>query len=396
MRERRGRERRGRGRRRADAWQETADPVPLADAAVADELAREAAGPFGYKRPARELLARFGGEGDDARRRATAALQLSGVVADPPLAEAAPHQFVQLRRATAAPGVAPAPPAAAAPARADAFPTADAPVPPAAGSRAAAAPPAAGAPEAEAAPPAQPAAARPLARIAGLLRAGYSIRRRPAAGPAPDVPRNRRIAAGALGLGALALLMVVVVLLRSLAGDGDETVDALPAGTTATQTTAPASTATAPAPSRTTSAAPRTHTTTAPPARTSRTTAAPARTPTPTPPAPAGTATTATRAVTDATPKPRRRPATVRLRIVPTEPSYVCVADADSGRTLVNEVLEAPYVVRRPKLILRVGVGTARIDANGRPIRVPVAPGAFELTPAATRPLPGDRLVCGG
>ena len=353
------RERRSRGRRRADAWQETADPVPLADAAVAEELAREAAGPFGYKRPARELLARFGGQDGDARRRATAALELSGVVADPPLAEAAPHQFVQLRRAGTAP-------AGAAGARAAASAPAGEPASAAAGYRATASAPAGEpGPEAEAAPP---ASARPLQRIAGLLRASYGVRRRPAAGPAPDVPRNRRIAAGALGLGALALLMDVFVLLRSLAGDGDETVDSLPAGTTESRTTAPAS-STPVAPARTTSATP----------------AAPTRTTAAAPPPAA-----------DAGPRPRPRPATVRLRVVPTEPSYVCVADAVTGRTLVNEVLEAPYVVRRPKLILRVGVGTARIDANGRPIRVPVAPGAFELTPAGARPLPGDRRVCGG
>lgn len=79
-------------------------------AATADAygLAREAANPFGRKVAAGVLLERFGGAGDDEERRdrTAAALELVGLVADPPLSVAEPHQLVHLR--LAAPYAAPA------------------------------------------------------------------------------------------------------------------------------------------------------------------------------------------------------------------------------------------------------------------------------------------------
>ena len=84
----------------------------------------------------------------------------------------------------------------------------------------------------------------------------------------------------------------------------------------------------------------------------------------------------------------------MRLRVVPSEEMYVCIGDG-AGTTLWEGMLTGPYEARRARLIIRVGVATARITANGRPVRVTTAPGAFELTPTAIRELPGDQLVCG-
>lgn len=99
MREAGARDLLGRLRRaRPGEWRKAADAVPLDDALAGAELAREAATPFGFKRPAHELLAHFGGDGPEGRRRAIAALTLAGVVADPPLVDAAPHQKSEAKR----------------------------------------------------------------------------------------------------------------------------------------------------------------------------------------------------------------------------------------------------------------------------------------------------------
>ena len=322
--------------------------IPPADAAAAAELAREAATPFGYRRPARELLAAFGGSGEEERRRATAALARIGIAAEPSLSTAAPDQFVQLRRAAAAPSAA----AASAPPVGRSVADGATPEP-----RAAAAAPRGGA--------RVPAAQRVAARFA----------------PTAPVTSDRRIAAGALGLGALLVVLVLAVALRGLAGDGDSAATALPP-----DDPAPAAAATATAPAA------------AAPERSERG-AAEAAPPTAT--APAAAAERSERGAAEATPPAAahagaRRPAprAVRLTVVPAEPSYLCVADG-AGRTLWEGMRTGPYVVRGPKLIVRVGVASARIAADGRPVRVTTAPGAFELTPRAIRPLPGDAHVCG-
>jgi hypothetical protein len=323
------------------AWREAGAPVTVADAAAATELAQEAATPFGYRRPARELLAAFGGEDDDARRRATAALALAGIAADPPLDSAAPTAYVHLRRTAATAGRPATPPASAPPA---------APTPPATPDSVAqdgSIPHSSTESRPPQGPPAEP--------VRGSARRTPATQRMAARfAPQAPVTRDRRIAAGALGLGALAVVMVVAIAFRGAAGDPDTAAEALPPGPAATQTSTAARST--PAPDK-----PDTH------------------------------------ATTPATPPPARpaRPRTVRLRVVPTEPAYVCIADG-AGATLWEGMLTGPYAVRRKKLVIRVGVATAKITANGRPVRVTTAPGAFELTPAGVRELSGDALVCGG
>jgi hypothetical protein len=319
------------------AWQEAGDAVGLDDALAAAALAREAQTPFGLKRPAGELLDRFGGDSPEGRRRATAALALAGVAADPPLVSAEPSQWIQLRRA-----------AAAAPA--------------------AAAPSVAPAPEPAPAPTEEPP---PTPR-----RTSWAVRTAAKHAPTGPVTRERRFAAGALGLVALLLVMVGAVVLRNAVGDDGGTADALPTTTTAAAV-APATT-------------PRTPRTTPPPATTRRARPRPAATP----PA-ARTAPAVPPTITQPTAPPRARPRTVRLVIAPTEPSYVCIADGRSGATVFEGMLTGRYAVSRASLILRVGVATARIGVDGRPLTIDSAPSAYRLTPAGVSGLPDDRPVCG-
>lgn len=346
-------ERLGLLRTTAGAWQEATEAVPVDDLVAASALAREAATPFGYKRPARELLEQFGGDTPDGRRRAAAALTFVGIAAEPPLGAVQPFQWVQLRRAAAAPaGSVVTPQQALVPPPAPATP----------GPQAAAVEPPADTASPAFEPPAAPEPAPPAPRGRRSLRPADVAARHAPTGP---VTRERRFAAGALGLVALVVVMVAAVLLRSLAGDSGGTADALPTGTTPPATVASASTTAKPAAA-------------AKPVR---------RAPLPGT-RPAGHA--ARRSTTAAA------PATVRLQIAPTESSYICIADAGSGRTLFEGMLSQPYEVSGAKLILRVGVATARITANGRPLTINSAPSAYELSPAGVRGLPGDRPVCGG
>ncbi|MBB4664637.1 hypothetical protein [Conexibacter arvalis] len=409
-----------------------APAVPPADAAAAAALAREAATPFGYRRPAAELLASFGGTGAEERRRATVALAAAGIAADPPLTDAEPAQFIQLRRIEAV-----APPAHDGGRPAAVADTAD---PGGGSSHRSTAARGADSP-APTSPPVAPDRPRPAAeRVAARFA------------PSAPIARDRRLAAGATGLAALAVVIVLAVALRGMTDDGDRAASALPpephaaadttasapAPTTPARTTAtvspdgrpPRTTATIPAASdgrqsRTTATTPA-----APARRPARTTAtspaAPARRPsrtTATSPAASGgrqarpTATTpaaparrpsratATPHVASTTrgrgtappataPSSRPSPRAVTLRIVPSEESYVCIADG-SGATVWEGMLTGPYTARKRKLTIRVGVATARITANGRAVRVTKAPGAFELTPRGIRELPGDARVCG-
>lgn len=298
-------------------------PTPPAvapeDAAAAAELARAAASPFGYRQPARALLARFG-DGPDAARRATAALARAGVAAEPPLERAAPEQLVLLRRV-------------------------------------------------------------------GQNREPVTV-----------APRQRlRVAAA--GLAALVAVLVASALLRGVVGDGGERASDLPPGAPA----AAATTATAATPSRTTTATPsRTVATPSPDDATPAEAAAPG----------AGTERPLSQGDTQSETQgdtrrserdPRRGgadgaatapPRAVALRIVPTERSYVCVTDG-GGAPLYEGILTEPYAVKRPRLIVRVGVATARITANGRPVPITTAPATVELTRRAIRPLSDDVRYCG-
>jgi len=199
----RSRRPRGRAPRSAPAATPAVE-IPLNDLAAATALANEAASPFGYLRPAHELLAQFGGEEGAARTgaharaeadavagaaaradavaRANAALAAVGIAADPPLATAPPASLVRLRAAdvSALPEIA-----------------------------------------AQAAPAAKPHEAQPdEPDAAGPEPKRVSWAQRTAARHTPTGPvtRARQLGTAALGLAALIVLIVAVVVLRAIAG----------------------------------------------------------------------------------------------------------------------------------------------------------------------------------
>jgi hypothetical protein len=86
----------------------------------------------------------------------------------------------------------------------------------------------------------------------------------------------------------------------------------------------------------------------------------------------------------------------VRLRIVPSESSYVCIADGVGGRTVWEGMLTGPYEARGRRLVLRVGVATVRVTVDGRRLPINSAPSAYLMTPRGVSGLPAGRPVCGG
>ncbi|HEY4279315.1 MAG TPA: hypothetical protein VGM91_13915 [Conexibacter sp.] len=298
----------GRRHARANGPAVAAPPVPAEDLAAAVELAREAASPFGYLRPARELLAHFGGK-DDAVARATAALAAVAIAADPPLATVDPTRLVRLRRADIR-------------AIADVGPAA----------------------------PLADTDTDPLSSEPEAARSRSSWAQRTAARHAPEGPvsSERRVVVGALGFAALVVLIAAAVFLRSVAGPGKAHASAAPANSVPPVATADA----------------------ASPVEHSRAPAAPVSA------------------------KHSAAPATVSLKIVPTERTYLCVADG-SGATKYEVTGTQPYSATGRRLFLRIGTITAHVTANGRAIPLTNAPTAFELTPGHVRELASSAGVCG-
>jgi cytoskeleton protein RodZ len=93
-------------------------------------------------------------------------------------------------------------------------------------------------------------------------------------------------------------------------------------------------------------------------------------------------------------PREAPRPTSVRLRVIPTTPTYVCV-DTGAGTEVAFEgILESAQTFRGRRLRLNLGKTSAALRLNGRPVDVPGGPDpvGFEFTPSSTEPLPsGDR-----
>jgi hypothetical protein len=97
-----------------------------------------------------------------------------------------------------------------------------------------------------------------------------------------------------------------------------------------------------------------------------------------------------------ATPAPK--PRTVRLKIVPTGPTYICVDRGVGTPILFNNTTTTPQTFKGKHL--RVNIGNAantRLFSNGKKVSIPtqVVTIGVDLTPKKAKPLPaGQRRPC--
>jgi hypothetical protein len=113
---------------------------------------------------------------------------------------------------------------------------------------------------------------------------------------------------------------------------------------------------------------------------------------------PTATKTSAKQATHTAT-TPKRtvhRPRTVHLRIVPSEPTYVCLDKGPGTRVVYEATLAGPKSWRARHLRVNLGKRSIRITVNGKRIAVP--PGAdpigFDFRPTRHRELPLGQRPC--
>jgi cytoskeleton protein RodZ len=95
-------------------------------------------------------------------------------------------------------------------------------------------------------------------------------------------------------------------------------------------------------------------------------------------------------------PRETPRPTTVRLRVTPTTPTYVCV-DTGAGTEVTFEgILESARTFRGRRLRVNLGKTSIDLRANGRPVDVPGGPDpvGFEFTPTSTEPLQSGERPC--
>jgi hypothetical protein len=96
-------------------------------------------------------------------------------------------------------------------------------------------------------------------------------------------------------------------------------------------------------------------------------------------------------AAAPAKPRPRR----VTLRVVPQDPTYVCIDDA-RGKIVFEGILQESRTFRGRRLRINLGKTSARLRVNGK--RVPIEPGSqpvgFAFTPRGRKPLPAGQRPC--
>ncbi len=94
-------------------------------------------------------------------------------------------------------------------------------------------------------------------------------------------------------------------------------------------------------------------------------------------------------------PRPQPVPTDVRLRIEPSEETYLCVDDG-AGRVLFQGTLSEPRTFRERRLRMNLGRTSAVVRVNGE--RVPLGGGAdsvgFAFTPRGRQPLPEAERPC--
>ncbi len=94
-------------------------------------------------------------------------------------------------------------------------------------------------------------------------------------------------------------------------------------------------------------------------------------------------------------PEPKSVPTNVRLRIAPTEATYLCVDDG-AGRVLFQGTLSEPRTFEQKRLRMNLGRTSAMVRVNGKP--VPLGGGSdsvgFAFTPRGRQPLPEAERPC--
>jgi transcriptional regulator with XRE-family HTH domain len=117
-----------------------------------------------------------------------------------------------------------------------------------------------------------------------------------------------------------------------------------------------------------------------------------------------GDATTATQ-TTESRRAPRKDPTAVppaeptgaRVRIVPIEPTYVCVDTGPGTATIYENTLDAARTFRNPRLVrINLGKRSATVAANGEPVAVSDSPEPLGLavTPKGARELDAGERPC--
>jgi cytoskeleton protein RodZ len=92
------------------------------------------------------------------------------------------------------------------------------------------------------------------------------------------------------------------------------------------------------------------------------------------------------------------KPKSVRLRIVPTAPTYLCVDRGVGTPILFNNTTALPHTFKAKRLRVNIGIAAnVKVSANGKRVRLSSAATAigYEFTPTRSRPLPaGQRRPC--
>jgi cytoskeletal protein RodZ len=91
-----------------------------------------------------------------------------------------------------------------------------------------------------------------------------------------------------------------------------------------------------------------------------------------------------------------RKPKTVKLRISPAGPTYVCVDKGEGTPVVYENTLSAPKSWTAKHLRINLGRREVQITANGKRVRVPAGsdPIGYDFRPSSTRVITGTR-PCG-
>jgi hypothetical protein len=91
-----------------------------------------------------------------------------------------------------------------------------------------------------------------------------------------------------------------------------------------------------------------------------------------------------------------RKPKTVKLRISPAGPTYVCVDKGEGTPVVYENTLSAPKSWTAKHLRINLGRREVQITANGKRVRVPAGsdPIGYDFRPSGTRVITGTR-PCG-